>query len=283
MFASKKFPIQALLQQDYLKIEKLRKDYHFLSAVPHKHDHYELIWIIEGEGEHYINFKPYPFVKNRVYLLQEGQVHLIPEFDRDGWLILISEGMARHFFSLYPEEEGVGLFDPFGETPYLNLEKELLLAFKTSFLLLQQELSRPAPDKDIIFHLLSALFLRLNRTHILHAGKEQPLVRDKQLLLMLRRLLNKHYTEEHSVSFYIEKIGMNGKSVHQICRKLTGKSIHNLIEDKLIAEAKMLLLTTGSSMKEIAFQLGFNDAAYFGRFFKRHTQMSPAAYRSQHT
>ena len=59
--------------------------------------------------------------------------------------------------------------------------------------------------------------------------------------------------------------------------------MHELIEDKLLSEAKMLLLTTGLNMKQIAFQLGFSDPAYFGRFFKRHTGFSPAHYRVDHS
>jgi|GEM_PF-556736 len=278
-----KFPIQTLLDHDYLKIEKLRKGYHYLSPIPHKHDHYELIWIIKGKGEHYINFKPYPFIENRVYILQEGQVHLIPEFDRDGWLILINERIIQHFFTMHPEEEGIGLFDPFGEMPYLDLAVDTMKFFQHLFLLLQNQLDQLRPDNDVIFHLLSALFLRLNRVHASHAEKEQLIPRDKELVVQLRKLLNQHYTKQHSAAFYIEEIGINSKSANQICRKLTGRSIHDLVEDKLIAEAKMLLLTTGSSIKEIAFQLGFNDAAYFGRFFKRQTRVSPASYRHNHT
>lgn len=276
-------PIQTLLAKDFLRIERLRTDYHYLSTVPHRHDHYELLWITSGKGFHYINFKPYPFIQNRIYLLQEGQMHLIPEFERDGWIILISEHLIHQFFATHPTEEGSGLFDPFGTDPFLDLDNHTSLFFDNCLSLLQAELSNDYPSKNVLFHLLSIMLLKINGQHLKTYGKEPLIQREKEVLLKLRRLINQHYRKEHNTDFYVQKLGINVKTVNHICQKLVQRSVHDLIKDKLLTEAKMLLLTTGTNMKEIAFELGFSDPAYFGRFFKKLTKLTPANYRSDNS
>ncbi|GAA4779108.1 helix-turn-helix domain-containing protein [Olivibacter ginsenosidimutans] len=276
-------PTQELLYSAYLKIVPLRNGYDHLSTIPHRHDHHELIWITSGEGNHFINFKSYPFCAHRIYMLQKGHVHQIPSFDRSGWVILMGEHFIQHFFALHPEQEGNGLFDPFGLIPYIDLSGVLHKRFDTLFCMLSQLLEDQNAPRDVMFHLLSALLLLLNKSYVLQEGKEQLIPRDRQILLQFRKLLNEQYCRVHQVSFYTEKIGVNSKTINQVLLKLTDRSMHELIEDKLLSEAKMLLLTTGLTMKEIAFQLGFNDPAYFGRFFKRHTNMSPANYRIAHS
>lgn len=274
----KSLPIQTLLAKDFLKIEKLRTGYHHLSTVPHRHDHYELLWITAGEGSHYINFKPYPFVKNRIYLLQEGHMHLIPDFKRDGWIILISEHLIHQFFVLHPIEEGSGLFEPFASDPYLDLNDQDNVFLNNSLSLLQMELNNDQPSKDTLFHLLSVILLRINKQYLMMRGKEV-IQRDKEILTKLRKLINQYFLQEHNTGFYVRELGINVTTINMVCKKLTQRSVHELIEEKLLTEAKMLLLTTGNNMKEIAFKLGFNDPAYFGRFFKRHTNVTPSSYR----
>ena len=275
----KSLPIQTLLAKDFLRIEKLRTDYHYLSTVPHRHDHYELLWITSGEGYHYINFKPYPFKKNRIYLLQEGQMHLTSEFERDGWIILISEQLMHQFFAMHPMEEGSGLFDPFGINPFIDLDSHTGLFLNNGLSLLQTELISKHLNRDVLFHLLSVMLLKINEQHSKVYGKEPIVQRDKEVLLSLRRLINQYYQSEHNTAFYVRALGINIKTVNHICQRLTQRTVHDLIKDKLLTEAKMLLLTTGVSMKEIAFELGFSDPAYFGRFFKKLTNLTPANYR----
>lgn len=280
----KSLPVQELLNTAYLKITPLRNRYDQLSAIPHRHDHYELIWVIEGHGNHYINFKPYPIIPNRIYLLQKGHVHQIPDFERTGRVILIGEHFIQHFFALHPEEEGKGLFDPFGLTPYIDLTAPIHDDVSSMFSSLDALLSKEGTVRDVVFHLLSALLLLVNENYtLLHQEKQPLLARDRQLLLKFRKLLNDYYDQEHGTTFYTRKIGIHTKTINHVLHQLTKRSMHELIEDKLLSEAKMLLLTTGLNMKQIAFQLGFSDPAYFGRFFKRHTGFSPAHYRADHS
>lgn len=271
-----------LIQEHYLKVERLQKDYQNLSATPHRHDHYELLWFFGGEGEHFINFHSYALKKNRVYFLQPGQVHQFPEFERVGWIFLISEELMQHFFHLHPQEEGNGLFDTFGTKPFVDMDDETARFLKYITRLFLLELHKKPPSKKILFHLMASLLLQLNNNTSQNKQSESLLHPERKILIKLRALIQSHYCEAHGINFYIKTLNVPAKRLNEICRKTAGKTVHELIEDKLLTEAKMALLSTNRSMKEIAFDLGFNDPAYFGRFFRRATGLTPLTYRESH-
>ncbi|MEL6137411.1 MAG: AraC family transcriptional regulator, partial [Cyanobacteria bacterium J06628_6] len=66
-----------------------------------------------------------------------------------------------------------------------------------------------------------------------------------------------------------------------VIKRKTGKSVNAWIAEKTIAEAQALLSSSAQTVQEIAFRLGFKDAAHFSRFFKKHTQLSPTQFRQQ--
>lgn len=274
----KQVPVQGMLNDNYLKVETLYRNNHELSIVPHKHDHYELICIYSGEGTHYINFKPYPVSSGRIYFIQTGQVHIIPEFEREGLIFIISEELIHQFLGLYPSENGKGIFDPFTSKPYIDSDTETLDFLKAIYTSLSIELSVPQPDKRILFSQISSLLLKVNNQHAFSDGNKL-LSKDYSLMKRLRELITIHYREEHGVEFYREKLALPAKSLNRICVETTGRTVHGLLEDKLITEACSMLLTGNRSIKEIAFSLGFQDPAYFGRVFKKVVKVSPESYR----
>ncbi|MCL4640381.1 MULTISPECIES: helix-turn-helix domain-containing protein [Olivibacter] len=278
----KKLPVQTLIREHYLRIERLQKDYQNLSATPHRHDHYELVWAL-GDGEHFINFKPYPLQRNRIYFLQLGQVHQFPEFERSGWIFLISEELMQYFFSLHPQEEGKGLFDTFSTQPFVDMDEDTIRFLRHIIQLLLLEQNQKPLGKNMLFHLTASLLLLLNTKH---ASEKKSVILsnpERKVLLDLRKLIQKHYRDAHGINFYLNMLHVPAKTLNRICRKATGKTVHELFEDKLLTEAKMALLSTSNSVKEIAFDLGFNDPAYFGRFFKRVTGFTPLKYRAIHS
>jgi len=82
-------------------------------------------------------------------------------------------------------------------------------------------------------------------------------------------LVETHYKKEHQVSFYAEQLFKSPKTLSNLFALYNHKSPSQVIQDRLAQEAKRLLLYTDKTAKEIAYELGFEDAAYFGKFFKR--------------
>ncbi|MCS3795932.1 helix-turn-helix domain-containing protein [Niastella sp. OAS944] len=93
-------------------------------------------------------------------------------------------------------------------------------------------------------------------------------------------LVETHYKKEHSVKFYADQINRSPKTLSNLFALYNNKSPLTIIQDRIVLEAKRLLLYTDKSAKEIAYDLGFEDAAYFSNFFKKNTEFTPSDFRS---
>jgi AraC-like DNA-binding protein len=94
-----------------------------------------------------------------------------------------------------------------------------------------------------------------------------------------QKLLEQHFLNEKSVSFYASEIGLSTDTFSKKIKKQFGKTPTQLIQDRVVLEAKKLLHLTYKSVKEIAFELNFEDEFYFSRYFKKSVGLSPLHYR----
>lgn len=92
-------------------------------------------------------------------------------------------------------------------------------------------------------------------------------------------LVESHYRAQHQVKYYADQLFKSPKTISNLFALYNHKSPLTVIQERIIIEAKRLLTYTDKSAKEIAGELGFEDAAHFSRFFKKHTTLSPIAFR----
>jgi AraC-like DNA-binding protein/mannose-6-phosphate isomerase-like protein (cupin superfamily) len=278
--SSGNLPIQNLLDGEYLRVTRLHKDLNDLSIVPHRHDHYELLVVTEGEGSHSINFKKFDIKPNRVYFLHPGQVHLIDRFDRDGWLIMFGEELFKRFQYIHKHEDENGLLDSYTSHPYIDLNEQLRKT--TNFIIeqLRMELSSATPDIKVMMHYVSLLLLQSNKAHNIQHPQVQSTLAHSALFYKLKSLIERNFTQEHLAAFYAATLRTDIKKLNSICRESTGLTVFELLQERLLTESKILLQTSVRSVKEISYELGFNDPAFFGRFFKKNTGLTPVAFRN---
>jgi len=100
------------------------------------------------------------------------------------------------------------------------------------------------------------------------------------LIREFNALVEVHFRNEHSVAFYAEKLFKSPKTLSNNFVKLK-KSPLQIIHDRVILEAKRLLIYTDKTAKEIAYELGFEDASHLSRMFKKHTSFSPSEFKKQ--
>ena len=105
---------------------------------------------------------------------------------------------------------------------------------------------------------------------------------DLARLRQFRSLLDTHYAQHWPVERYAHELGLSETSLNRLCRKLAGSTGFDLVQQRLALEARRQLLHARRSVSGIATQLGFKDSAYFCRFFRRHSGLSPHAFRQQH-
>jgi len=104
---------------------------------------------------------------------------------------------------------------------------------------------------------------------------------DLKIFHRFNELIEVHYQQHWPLSRYAQGIGVTEARLNDVCRRIADLPSKRLILERLMQEAKRLLLFTGSSANEICYQLGFKDPAYFSRFFQRYAQLTPGAYRQR--
>lgn len=170
-------------------------------------------------------------------------------------------------------------------TPYISLystlEQELIALYERIAHECQElehdEVHTPSVIKSYLQVLLALCTRAKHREHAetLAQNDQDPLI------LKFRALLEQHYTSERSVIFYAQELQLSTEALSRKCRAILTKTPTQLIQDRVIIEAKRLLHLTYLSIKEIAATLHFDDEYYFSRYFKRAVGVSPKHFRQE--
>ncbi len=95
------------------------------------------------------------------------------------------------------------------------------------------------------------------------------------------KLIETAYARQHPVAWYAGRLGITAAHLNALCRKTAGQSALELVHERLVLEARRNLVYTSMSVSQVSYALGFADPAYFTRFFKRRTGLSPRAFRAR--
>lgn len=98
-----------------------------------------------------------------------------------------------------------------------------------------------------------------------------------------RMLVEAHFTEHWEVTRYSGLLGLTPERLNRICKQQANTSAFEIVQDRLLREACRRLIYVVVPVSQLAYELGFADAGYFGRFFKRRTGLSPNHYRKRHS
>lgn len=223
----------------------------------HRHDFYYLLALTTATGTHTIDFVPYAVHDHALFLLRPGQVHEIAlSPDSTGYLLQFSPAFAPSpLLRTAARQNHYPL-----NTPIFENILEEFSAQKDNY-------------EDVIKSYLHILFITLLR------GQTTTLISDD--LQTLQDLIEQHYTRYKQVSDYATLLHRSSYQLNSLTKQSLGKTCSTLINDHIILEAKKLLLATTQQINEIAWQLGYEDISYFIRFFKKHTGLTPAAFRQK--
>lgn len=134
---------------------------------------------------------------------------------------------------------------------------------------------------DMLRMLLKRLIIIVTRLAKAHSGPHGALADEKfGTIRKFNLMVENNYREHHSVAYYAQQLNKSPKTLSNLFALYNHKSPLQVIQERLIIEAKRLLYYTDKSAKEITYELGFEDAAYFSNFFKKHTSFSPTDFRN---
>lgn len=135
-------------------------------------------------------------------------------------------------------------------------------------------------DKDMIAGLTYALLMLTKKCHSeQHQNINKATSQREHTSARFRQLLATHFAEQKDVSFYASQLNITPKYLSEILQAQLGKPAKTLIDEYIAMEAKSLLRQTGMSVQEIAYTLGYEDASYFAKSFKKWEGLTPAAYK----
>jgi AraC family transcriptional regulator, transcriptional activator of pobA len=253
------------------------------TAVPHRHNHYEIFIFSKGGGIHEIDFEEIQVKTGSVHFVSPGQVHILQRAPGSyGYVILFS----REFFSL-PLHDKDFLFElPFLNNntihPFINFEKKDFKAIIDLTEAMLKESKSPGTDSHhILRSYLNILLLKCKLKYKAEDDGEKPenINMQKQMMQKFRVLLEKNFRKYHLVKDYASLLSITPENLNEISKSQSGKTASEIISDRLILEAKRLLLYSELKAKEIAYFLEFQDPSYFNKFFKNNTGYTPTAFR----
>jgi AraC-like DNA-binding protein len=247
--------------------------------IPHRKDHYLLVFIRKAGGRQWIDMTPYILQDNTIYFSGPDQVIVKEEFKQ-----LWSTGIAftGEFLSLQENASLTRL--PLIQNPQGGHELKLTetdVTFVEDILAkINVEYQRPSEwQQRMLAAYLTVLLTYLSRLYSEQFTGNDPSV-EKLVLTRFQAKIDECFREWHEVNDYASMLHVSAGHLSEVVKNQSGKPAIKHIHERLVLEARRLLFHTHQSLKEIAFDLGFSDASYFNRFFKRETGTTPAEYRT---
>lgn len=250
------------------------------TSEPHRHNYYEIFYFIEGGGSHMVDFEVIPIHSGSIHLVSPGQVHHVRRaLKSSGHVILFSRD-----FLLSTIENKDMLFD----LPFFTYRHGVAAALSeddsrevTGFIRAMQ--AEYASDgrfrEDILRSYLNILLLKYAALVERQHGEPRSDSISLQLVNRFKAAVEKNFTRQHQVSEYAEQLAVTPNHLNDVTKKITGSNASDLIHERIVLEAKRLLLHSVLTTKEIASFLNFQDPSYFSRFFRKYTGQSPSGFR----
>ncbi|NRB53946.1 MAG: helix-turn-helix domain-containing protein [Saprospiraceae bacterium] len=260
----------------------------FQSGLPEDHDPYAfhrleffaILINLEGDLVHKVDFQQFEVQEGDALLIASGQIHAFdPKASNRGFLVVFTGAFMNRYlaketlshinqlYNFHRRAEPIqapGLHTSFLKDLDLALQKEnettracLIGAALTRYLVLLKEretdsLTEVLPQEDLL------------------------------LFENFRQLLQDNYQLTRNAADYADRLFVSYRRLNQACKRVVKQTAKQFIDFYLLLEAKRLIVSTGLSFKEISFHLGFKEPTNFIKYFKKHTQRTPANFRAQY-
>ncbi len=242
----------------------------------HRHDFFFILAIEKGNGEHQIDFENYSIDNYSVFILRPSQVHqLLLKKGSKGYLIAFDSNFYSPNEKLKKE-----IFLTVSRNNYYKLKTE---TYKKLIPVLNYIFSEYSNKKVLFRENIKAnldlffieLFRQTKNSDIQTKNNSYSI----KLLEKLLELIDIHFYNNKQVTYYAEELNITIYQLNSITKKTLGKSCSQLINERIILEAKRNLTATSNQINEISFHLGYDDTSYFIRFFKNKTGLTPENFR----
>ncbi len=259
-----------LAKHEFFRIKRMKEI--IKETNPHGHkDYLEIIFLTEGAGLHRIDHQEYEVKPASLYFILPGQIHswnltatpkgFVAMIQKD---FLIDTPLYEHLFQKFPRP-----LESYYDVSAVPEEINQI------FIQIEKEYLTKEPYYDsVIQTYLQLLFTKTRRLENIPVK-----VIESKIINQFFEQLNSNYQKHKEVKSYADLLHVTSKTLNNNCKKYLNRTVSEIINEKIIAEAKRILLYTDQNLTEITFELGFSDPSHFNKFFKRQTGVLPSIYR----
>ena len=254
---------------------------------PARTNYFSVIRLESGEGEFWADAARHPMsAPSLIFFVPYQFIRLAPQGNLAGEVIHFHANfLCVETFHAETGCAGLLFNDPY-QSPEVRLDLQSggQIAQLVAAMLHEQQAQLMATDEMLLAQLKVLLIIatRIKAQTTEACSAEGERLRHP-VLGPLKELIEENYHTLHAPSDYAERLHMTTKSLGRVVREQLGKSLSDLIKERILTHAKWQLLHTLKPVKEIARELGFADEFYFSRMFKKGTGVSPKFFREFET
>lgn len=249
---------------------------------PHRHSFFHLVYFSDVAGSHSIDFVDFDAKPGQIYFMNPGQVHSwnfmgLPK----GYIINFSEAFLQQFLSNTRYLDQFGFFNSLPEKQVVSIPAEkqppILGIFQA---ILDESYLADEFSQDKIRTLLLQLLYGVSRT----VPKEKITTLNNYNSLLFKNfqaLIDQHFLSKKLVRDYAAMLYVTPNHLNALSKDVAGRSAGELIRDRILLEAKRMLINEHYNISEIAYSLNFEDNSYFTKFFKKYEGLTPQDFRKR--
>lgn len=254
-------------------------------VIPHRTNFYHIFLFENCSPTHFVDFEAIQIQAYTLLFIDRDRVH---QFDKllkyEGRVLIFTENFYCTTDNDTKFLRSSILFNDLSNKATVTIDENTFQRFVSICDNITEELSLPLDNSKhpLLKNLLQRFLLLAEREKINQGFTERKKGIDLEYTLLFRDLLENNYTQLKAVSDYSTQIFISKKRLGQATSKILGKTPKEIITDRILLEAKRLLVHTHLSIKEIGQKLGFKDAAYFVRYFKKNIHATPVEFRGNY-
>ncbi|WP_158994753.1 helix-turn-helix transcriptional regulator [Mucilaginibacter sp. L196] len=259
----------------YLKIHKNLQQ-------AHKHTFSHLVFFTEGAGSQTIDFQKFEVKPYQIYFMIPGQVHHWAfEGKVDGYVVNFSPKFFQSFLLKPDYLEQFPFFSGNANEAVIDVEANLRIKLIGLFeKLLSETVENQRTTPDMVRLLLLELFILIGRT-VITPQLKQASPYNLTLLKNFKNLIEANYINNRLPKYYAELLYITPNHLNALCNDLLGIPAGEVIRNRVVLEAKRLLINPQLGITEVANHLNFADNSYFTKFFKKQAGITPEEFRKQ--
>lgn len=249
---------------------------------PHRHNYFMILLNEKNNGRQLIDFKECEIEPLSITCLHYGQIHQWIDFEYIEGYVLVFE---HDFFALRYQNYQLSEFSYLTyrhKQPYTQVSKEQFSYLKSIANWMIKEFNGNQNDfEKYLRSLLNIMLIELNRLFEPSANITDS-THALQLISRFEELIDTEFKEKHFVKDYAAMMNIRPNYLNAVCNEIASSSAGALIRNRILLEAKRLLIHEKKTVAEIAYELGFTDNSYFGRFFKKYENITPDGFKKMY-